>query len=482
MNIASRNIGVTSILTVALIAQTILGLFNSTPADAIGIGSPVRFAPVRAQHVAAKKHPVIRRAPKTSPQMSKLAKRQSLKRGKKAKKAAKAAPPKPIVPPQNFIGQMTQKTLAPGVVYKYYHGPVSVNVIEADLINAPVAVKPLMASKSFSRLSNVQDHAVQANALAAVNANYFKKDGTPLGTLIVDKEWISGPLYERVSMGITRSGFVRIDRVNLHGILTSDNPNVKSLWVNNINQPRRKGSKLIAYTRRWGSSVKLPYNAALIAVNSNGEVSQKIMGKTIGIPVGGFVLTDLKEAAIADLEKGDHVSIMWRTTPDNWHDVVQAVSGGPMLIKDGKLFVDTKQERFQSGWTGSGIKARTAAGVTMSNHLLLVTIEGPHTLWDMAKVLQKLGAVDAMNLDGGGSTTMVVGGATVTKNASSFQRRVASSLALLKTDPVPESLPPGEANRFHRPDFNVPTETVHAAPAPVSDQSAMTMENEEPQS
>jgi hypothetical protein len=102
-----------------------------------------------------------------------------------------------------------------------------------------------------------------------------------------------------------------------------------------------------------------------------------------------------------------------------------------MLIKDGHLYLDLKSENFRKSWTGAQIHARTAAGVTADNHLLLATIEGPHTLWDVAKFLHKLGAVDAMNLDGGGSTTMVVHGNTVTRNANSHQRHVASSIAVV---------------------------------------------------
>jgi hypothetical protein len=111
--------------------------------------------------------------------------------------------------------------------------------------------------------------------------------------------------------------------------------------------------------------------------------------------------------------------------------VVQAVSGGPGLIRNGKLYVDLKDENFRKTWTSSSIHARTALGVTRNNHLILATIEGPHTLWDVAKMLQRLGCVDAMNLDGGGSTTMVINGNIVTRNRNSFQRRVAASLAVL---------------------------------------------------
>ncbi|HEY9868219.1 MAG TPA: phosphodiester glycosidase family protein, partial [Candidatus Obscuribacterales bacterium] len=108
----------------------------------------------------------------------------------------------------------------------------------------------------------------------------------------------------------------------------------------------------------------------------------------------------------------------------------------PILIKNGKMFVDLKGEKFNRAWTGSHIKARTAAGVTWKNHLLLVTVEGPHTLWDLTKFLHKLGAADAMNLDGGGSTTMVVKGRTVTRNGNSYQRRVANALAVVPSRPV----------------------------------------------
>jgi hypothetical protein len=125
------------------------------------------------------------------------------------------------------------------------------------------------------------------------------------------------------------------------------------------------------------------------------------------------------------------VQVSWQTNPSNWSDVVEAVSGGPILVKDGQVYLDLKDENFRKNWTGSQIKARTAIGVTADHHLILATIEGPHTLWDFAKFLRQMGAVDAMNLDGGGSTTMVVQGKTVTRNANDNQRRVASSIVLV---------------------------------------------------
>jgi uncharacterized protein YigE (DUF2233 family) len=372
--------------------------------------------------------------------------------------AAKRAQASKAIPPQNSTDDLVSVPVAPGVVHRYCRSPLNIHILDIDMARAPVKVQPYLAGEQFDRLRDVEDHARECKAIAAINANYFKKDGTPLGTLIIDGEWVAGPIYDRVSLGISRTGVVKIDRVSLNGVLTSNNPNASRLWVNNINQPRRTGCHLVAYTRRWGPSVHMDYAGCLVAVNAQGEVMDKST-TAMGIPYGGYVLSDSKDSAIDNFERGDKLQITWQTKPGDWQDVVEAVSGGPMLIKDGNLFLDLKDENFKKGWTGSQIRARTVVGVTRDNHLLLATIEGPHTLWDCAKFLHKLGAVDAMNLDGGGSTTMVVNGQRVT--GCSHQRRVAASIVVL-------DMRKGAILESHRP--GVPGQTVNlsAMPKPAS--------------
>src|SRR5262249_36560730 len=163
----------------------------------------------------------------------------------------KAAAPHAI-PPQSLADKMAQREIAPGVLHKYYRGALTINLLDVDMVNSDVKVRPMLAGNDFHQLKDVTDHARESRAIAAVNANYFKSNGTPLGTLIIDGEWVAGPLFDRVSMGFTRNGYVRIDRVNLFGIMQSSNPEVPTAWINNINQPRRTGSRFVAYTRRWG--------------------------------------------------------------------------------------------------------------------------------------------------------------------------------------------------------------------------------------
>ncbi|MDX2107821.1 MAG: phosphodiester glycosidase family protein [Candidatus Melainabacteria bacterium] len=335
-------------------------------------------------------------------------------------------------PLESLSDSLSTATLKPGLVHKMYRGRLHVNVVEVDLKNKDLAVRPYLASDYFNKLKTTEEHAKESGALVAVNANYFKKDGTPLGTLLMDGEWIAGSIFNRVAMGITESRDVKFDRVDVHGILNTSNPDIPSLWVNTVNQPRRSGAHLILYTQRWGSHVKIPYDGCLVAVSNTGEVIGTD-ARNLYIPNGGFVLCDKKDSKLAKLKRSDHVFLSWKTNPSNWADVVQSVSGGPTLIRDGKLLVDVQDEKFGKSFSTAKVSRRTACGVTADKKMIIITVEGQHNIYNLAKLMLKLGCVDAMNLDGGGSTSMVVMGKTVTQNRSS-QRRVAASLVVMDTE------------------------------------------------
>jgi uncharacterized protein YigE (DUF2233 family) len=477
----------TSVVTVALLASLVgpLGqtLLTTLPALAI---SPVPIMPSGVRPAALpyghnrSSAPIsnMKRVHHNCPGGVTIKAGKKAVRGKEKKKKAAVVPPPP---PQALVDNMSSETLTAGVVHKVHRGAMYINLLDVDLASSNVFVKPVLAGETFSKLDEVRDQAQKVNAIAAVNGNYFKHDGTPLGTLVIDGEWIAGPLYDRTCMGITDDGRVLVDRVKLHGMLETSNPDVKGIWINNVNQPRRHGCRIVAYTRRWGENVNMAYDGTVVAINSHGRVVGKSL-KTMGIPAGGFVLTDSKTSPLTHLNVGDLVHLSWHPGPHDWNRVVHAISGGPVLIRNGQLFVDCQSENFRKSWTSNSIKARTAVGVTANRHLLLATIEGPHTLWDVAKFLKKLGAVDAINLDGGGSTTMVIGGNTVTRNQSHFQRRVASSLVVL---PKGAQVSSGSAALYRgsAPDYvpvtNITDFDAPAAPPSITGQPAAALPSTE---
>ena len=99
----------------------------------------------------------------------------------------------------------------------------------------------------------------------------------------------------------------------------------------------------------------------------------------------------------------------------DWSQVDQAVGAGPWLVKSGAEAIDTEDEGMDVAYF-SKRHPRTAVGVTADNKLLIVTVDGRQpisqgvTLVELAALMKQLGAVNAINLDGGGSTTLSVKG------------------------------------------------------------------------
>jgi exopolysaccharide biosynthesis protein len=112
------------------------------------------------------------------------------------------------------------------------------------------------------------------------------------------------------------------------------------------------------------------------------------------------------------------------------------VAAGPSLIRNGRTLVTSDEEIFFNTPIPN-VHPRTAAGVDADGFLLLLVVDGRQaqsrgvSLEDLAAILEDLGAVDALNLDGGGSSSFVVNGQLLNRPAGSpEEREVVSSVAI----------------------------------------------------
>lgn len=74
-----------------------------------------------------------------------------------------------------MIANLQPKELMPGIIYKRGLGPLHLNILDIDTTRAPVLVKPIVAPEGATRLQTVKDHTSSSHAIAAINANYFKR-------------------------------------------------------------------------------------------------------------------------------------------------------------------------------------------------------------------------------------------------------------------------------------------------------------------
>lgn len=295
---------------------------------------------------------------------------------------------------------------------KYYNGkPVKINVVE---MNSKVAsnyeVKPAIASVTLPNKRTVRNIAQRTNSIVAINGGFFKpQTGVPLGTLMIDKKIYTGPIYDRVALGIFKDGY-DVGRVQLDGKIIGNNQEIK---IDNINQPRMLSSYILAYTRDWGkyAPVSPQYGVQLQIV---GNKITAASANPLSIPENGYVLVGPK-SKLGKLFGAEYVDVEIKTNP-KWENVQHIISGGPYLLKDNQIFIDMTAQKLQSI---GGRNPRTAIGYTEDNNLILVAVDGREgssvglTLVELAKLMKTLGCTNAINLDGGGSTVMYIKGQIV---------------------------------------------------------------------
>lgn len=154
----------------------------------------------------------------------------------------------------------------------------------------------------------------------------------------------------------------------------------------------------------------------------NGSFDMKVGGSVLFLQENGEVIAEthdkikfINESAYA---KDTNGVVMILERPDsNWtHDPAfdEIIVSGPLLIFDNEL------NELDSVRFNTTRHPRTAFGITDDYHVIFVTVDGRHaeaagmSMWELQDFMNKLGCKEALNFDGGGSTTMVIKGKTPT--------------------------------------------------------------------
>ena len=115
-----------------------------------------------------------------------------------------------------------------------------------------------------------------------------------------------------------------------------------------------------------------------------------------------------------------------------------AIGGGPVLLQNGEIKITNNEERKFGGKAINNHEPRTAIGYTKDNKLIILVCEGRSktaaglTLTQLAQVLKDLGCVEALNLDGGGSSCMLINGKETNSPSGNGKQRPVPSVFLIK--------------------------------------------------
>ena len=332
----------------------------------------------------------------------------------------------------------SEYVIAPGLIYREFlagrsAGPVRAHLLEVDF-KAGYALRPVLSNDSVAGIEALSEMAARSQAVAMINGPYYMRSGEILGLLKIDQTLVSTPDTPRTSFGVLPDGKIIFDSPAFTGHV--ELPDKTKIPIDGVNRGRGE-SELILYNTYYaywtltagGGREFLVRDGRIVDIRNDNSV----------ISEGTVVLSASGRQAwlMADLKIGDSLKIV-QTLGPVWDKVTQAVGAGPCLVKNGEIYMTTLGEEFGSDVAG-GRAPRTALGITKDGKALLVVVDGRsrtsvgYTLLELARFMLEQGAVEAMNLDGGGSSQMIIGSQIVNTPSDGRERRLGAGIAVVKT-------------------------------------------------
>jgi exopolysaccharide biosynthesis protein len=362
----------------------------------------------------------------------------------------------------------TVHEVAPGVTHKLlvvYSGPWRINVLEINLRQPGLVLRGVRAKDSALARETVTSMASRYNgpgrAVAAINTDFFNlRTGESENNVVIEG---------RIDKGITITDSPHETFDNVHyqfGVDWKNRPLLERFVVAaTLHAPGRKSIQLeginswpdsntiVLYTRALSATTSpdtMGRHPTLVPLRLDSQDGNTMMFTVAGNATEGGVLPlgnggalaasgNMRDELRSIARRGGKVRVSARIVPSKTK-IRTIVGGWPRVVMNGRSvaeyagIVEGTFPRFE------GRNPRSAVGFSKdSSTLYLVVVDGRRpatdagvTLVELARVMLQLGAHDAMNFDGGGSTTMVVDGKIVNRPSDQTgERAVGSGLLVI---------------------------------------------------
>ncbi len=348
-----------------------------------------------------------------------------------------------------LTGQAGSGVRAAGAGLWYEHrqsaGPQSIHIAVVDPHEYRIeAVRALGRGTGRETVSSM---ARREGAAAGINGGFFRVggeyDGEPVGILKIEDRWFSDPRLPRAAIGWTRTGgSVSIGRVSMRWTVRIGSRDYK---VDGLN--RERGAwQLVLYTDDFGGSTLTHAGGLELSVNREGQVVGSARDGDSAIPDGGFIVSfgsrRVDDAPTDGLGQSASMSFEFASPEgepqEPWREMDFIVGGTPLLMQDGERVDDYGVERIRSSFVEER-HPRTAACIRDDGMWVMVVVDGRNesaavgmTLDELTDLMDSLDCVDALNLDGGGSSTLYLYGHVQNRPSDLTGERPVSDAILVK--------------------------------------------------
>lgn len=337
--------------------------------------------------------------------------------------AVQAADPAAAAAPSGLI-DMRQMEIGPGATYTWMNmhkgsGEQKVHMVEFDPAQGQLELQPGLTDGKVYGIQGVSKMAADADkegnrVIAAVNGDFYDMStGIPLGLFMGDGELLTDPPNGRNAFGIRQDGTTLYGSPKLTKTVRIDGADAGLTSINRL----RGTDALVLYTEKFNKTTmtnSLGDEVVLDIVSGRAASGETLVMKVASVhkdrgnsPIGPnqavLSASGQQRAKLANLQPGDEVTARFELE-DAWKDVTMAIGGTVMLVKDGIV-----QQH-----ADPAIHPRTVVGTKADGSVVLFEVDGRQPGFSegvnyiqLGEMLQELGVVNALNLDGGGSATFV---------------------------------------------------------------------------
>ncbi|MFA5478862.1 MAG: phosphodiester glycosidase family protein [Candidatus Muiribacteriota bacterium] len=311
------------------------------------------------------------------------------------------------------------------------NGPQIFHITKIDK-NSGYRLRVVLADFKLISRETVSNISKKYNAKGAINAAYFAWTGQILGTVIMNHRIISLPIYRRAVFCINSDDSMFITVPDIKPYVEF---NGEKIPVEGINQKSFQ-NKTIVYTPEYGKNTLTDEHGIELTVINDTIV--EIGSRNAVIPPNGFVIAVRDNEILNIFEKArlfDPLKFKISMDPV-MENVKYAIGGGPNLLTDGEIDITHIEENFKPNLVNQRAP-RTVVGFDFEDNIFLVTLDGRQkdysigmTLKELAEWLKDYGLKNAMNLDGGGSSTLVLDGKVINRPSDGRERKINGAIII----------------------------------------------------
>jgi len=358
-----------------------------------------------------------------------------------------------------FFEHRDADVLSRGIIYEQNRmmtsrGMLDVHVLIVDLDEPYITLAPVASSRELGLRETTSRMLSDAGAVAGINADFFsmsRNHSTYFGPMVRDGQVLSlnaGTNIESHDLAtffldMNNNPFFRYMRTTMR--LYANGSFLTNIITYNSIGPSMYSPMIVSRAAMEDTAAidaRIPDTTKIVVENN---IVTRVTTLTVDTPENGFVIL-IPAVSLpyygSSLTLGTHVNLHVGTDLNvDFSGIRSAIGGGAVILENGELVEDV-------GIEPNRRHPRTAVGVTRDGRIILMTVDGrTHSIGvthaELGAILQRYGVINAMHMDGGGSTTMVtrtVNGAYSVANLPSdgSQRRVTNALGIFDNSPIGE--------------------------------------------